>query len=49
MTEYQYIMNRIKNLLNNLSRSNLSSEYRLNQENAIKFYISELNKFKNNN
>lgn len=45
MTEYQYIENRLKDILNNLSKSNLSSQYRINQKNAFKFYVSELKKF----
>lgn len=42
MTEYQYIKNRLKDILINLSKSNLSSQYRINQENAFKFYVTQL-------
>lgn len=44
MTEYNYIENRLKDILNNLSESNLSPQYRINQYNALKFYAEEFRK-----
>lgn len=44
MTERQYLENRIKEILDNLSKAELSLKYRKNQENALRFFVTELKK-----
>lgn len=43
MTEYEYLKNRIKDLLVILSSNNLPGKIRTNQLYALKFYVTELN------
>ena len=46
MNEYQYIEKRLKDILSNLSQSNLNSKYRTNQEQAFRFYVEQLKTLK---